>query len=155
VPTADLGEVFSQQGLAAGQGDDDGAQVLDFGGEALQGRKRDVLGAPVGVVAVPASEGAAVGDGEGHRVEPPAVVTQEMIDEVVEGPAGPGRELGVDDPALAERDGLFALQIGLQEIGHLRMKFRQGRARCHLEEEIVSAHRILAKKKDQDLPVKV
>ena len=143
---ADLGEVFSQQGLAAGQGDDDGAQVLDLGGEPLQGGKRDVLGAAAGVVAVPAAEGAAVCDGESHRVEPPAVVAQEMIGEVVEGPAGPGRELGVDDPMLAEGDGLLALQIGLQEIGHLRMKLRQGRPRCHLEEEIVAAHRILEKK---------
>ena len=143
---ADLGEVVSQQGLAAGQGDDDGAQVLELRGEPLQGGKRDVLGAPAGVVAVPAAEGAAVGDGEGHRVEPPAVVAQEMIGHVVEGPAGPGRELGVDDPMLAEGDGLLALQIGFQEIGHLRVKFRQGRVRRHLEEEIVAAHRILEKK---------
>jgi hypothetical protein len=56
---------------------------------------------------------------------------------------------------LAEGDGFFALQIGLQEIGHLRMKFRQGRARRHLEEEIVTAHRILAKKKDRIRPVMV
>ncbi len=69
-----------------------------------------------------------------------------MIGHVVEGPAGPGRELGVDDPMLAEGDGLLALQIGFQEIGHLRVKFRQGRVRRHLEEEIVAAHRILEKK---------
>jgi hypothetical protein len=38
------------------------------------------------------------------------------------------------------------MQIGFQEIGHLRVKFRQGRVRRHLEEEIVAAHRILEKK---------
>jgi hypothetical protein len=35
------------------------------------------------------------------------------------------------------------------------MQFRQGRARRHLEEEIVTAHRILAKKKDRIHPVMV
>ncbi len=142
----DLLEVLAQKGLAAGEGDADRAEAGQLAGQLAQALQREVLLAAPGVVAVPALVGAAVGHGQGDRVQAPLRARAglaEAFGEAVEGRAGVGGEVRVDHDAVPEADGLLARQVVLEERGHAGVQLGEGRPRGHLPEEVVSAHKVL------------
>jgi len=138
---ADLAQVLPQQRLAPRERHDCGAPVLQLRCELADHLEGEVLPAAARIVAVPAAEAAAVCDGKGDGVEARRVVHQKVIQETLEGAAGIGRKLGVDDTLAPEGDDLFPRQVVLEKGGDAGVQLGQRRAGCYLLEELVSAHR--------------
>jgi len=115
-----LGKISAGAGLAAGEADDAGAQVVEIGDDAFPGRGAQFRSGPALETAMPAMIGAGGGDRQKRRYRAEAAAGKEVFEHAVEGRSRERREEGVDNPLAGMAGDSLAVKPALNKANRLK-----------------------------------